>query len=391
MWNFKADTLRPASLRASPKRVAAANDLVRRTLAQHGLWTDGAGTDAVAPRFGETNGLPDLMRNLPGLMEGMNTLASASRGARAVSRTEVPEGASFERGTHLGLSGSREYRIYVPSTAGDGIVGIVLMLHGCTQSADDFATGTGMNALAEAHRLVIIYPEQARGANAQSCWNWFSIGDQRRARGEPEILAGLTQTAMIEHGVPPARVFVAGLSAGAAMAVILGETYPDVFAAVGAHSGLPFGAARDVPSAFAAMGGDLQHAASVPAASHPVRTIVFHGTMDRTVNPVNGAEIARRAGTVATVGTAATAARAVETTETGKQGGRGYRCTLSCDIRGQILTEHWAIDGLGHAWSGGNSAGSYTDPAGPDASAEMVRFFLDTAEKDAEKYPLIAD
>jgi poly(hydroxyalkanoate) depolymerase family esterase len=375
MLNFKAGALRPATDGARPESIAAANDLVRRTLAQHGLWTDAGEMGATLPQPGAMQGLPNLMEGLPGLMEGMNRLPSARGGLRPAPRIDLPKGASFQRATQAGICGSRDYRLYVPASASDGVAGIVLMLHGCTQSPEDFATGTGMNALAETHRLVIIYPEQARGANAQSCWNWFSKGDQRRDRGEPEILAGMTRKAMAEHGVPTERVFVAGLSAGAAMAVILGETYPDVFAAVGAHSGLPYGSARDVPSAFAAMGGDLQHAASAPPAKQAVRTIVFHGTADRTVNPANGAEIARRAGT---------GVHAVESTETGTRGGRGFRRTLSYDAGGQVLTEHWVIDGLGHAWSGGNSAGSYADPVGPDASSEMVRFFLDSKAEGAQ-------
>ena len=361
MMNFKAGALRPAQDAACPEALAAANDLVRRTLAQHGLWSEpgGAQTPPAQPS------LETLMRGLAPLSKG------AGVGPRPAPRTlEIVEGAAFRSETHSGRTGSRAYRHYVPASASEGVAGIVLMLHGCTQTPEDFALGTQMNALAEAHRLVILYPEQSRGANAQTCWNWFSKGDQRRDRGEPEILAGLTRTAMAEHGVPPERVFVAGLSAGAAMAVILGETYPDVFAAVGAHSGLPFGAARDVPSAFAAMAGDLQHASAAPPPARVVPTIAFHGTADRTVHPANGDEIARRA-------VAAPGAQAVETQETGTQGGRGFRRTLGCDAAGRILSEHWVIDGLGHAWSGGSDAGSYADPAGPDASAEMVRFFLE--------------
>jgi poly(hydroxyalkanoate) depolymerase family esterase len=360
MLNFKAGALRPAADGARPKHFDAANDLVRQTLSRHGLWAESDGT--VTP-------LNDLMKglNLPAAWQDMP--GSTPR------QITLPEGAAFRSETHSGRTGSRAYRHYVPASASEGVNGIVLMLHGCTQTPEDFATGTKMNALAEVHRLVVIYPEQARGANAQTCWNWFSKGDQRRGRGEPEILAGIARTAMAEHGVAAERVFVAGLSAGAAMAVILGETYPDVFAAVGAHSGLPFAAAHDVPSAFAAMAGNLQSAAAPPAAG-TLRSIVFHGAADRTVHPSNGDEIARRAGN-------SLGARAIQTTETGAREGRNYRRTLTSDADGTILSEHWVIDGLGHAWSGGNGAGSYADPAGPDASAEMVRFFLDLPAEGA--------
>jgi len=371
MLKFNVGALRPASDAARPEAIAAANDLVRRTLAQHGLWGDTEGGADMPAAQGPMGG------PMASQMAELSRLRPMGGGARPAARAPaIPDGASFIGASHAGRTGARDYRTYIPASATEGVAGIVLMLHGCTQNPEDFAIGTGMNAQAEAHRLVVIYPEQARGANAQTCWNWFSTGDQRRDRGEPDILAGITRKAMAEHGVPPERVFVAGLSAGAAMAVILGETYPDVFAAVGAHSGLPFGAARDVPSAFAAMGGDLQHATSVPPAARTRRTIVFHGAADRTVHPANGAEIARRAGVLP-------GAQAVEAVETGAQGGRGYRRTRWCDADGAVVTEHWAIDGLGHAWSGGDRGGSYADPAGPDASAEMIRFFLDLPAEGA--------
>lgn len=354
MINFKAGALRPAGNGAWPTRFETANDLVRQTLAQHGLWTEG---DAHAPP------LPNPLKAGAGPARAWpNALRPSTR------PVPMPDGAAFRSETFTGKTGARAYRHYVPASANDGIAGIVLMLHGCTQTPEDFAIGTKMNALAEAHRLVVIYPEQSRGANAQTCWNWFSKGDQRRDRGKPEILAGITRKVMAEHSVTAGRVFVAGLSAGAAMAVILGQTYPDVFAAVGAHSGLPFGAARDVPSAFAAMAGDIQGAqASTPANTPP--SIIFHGSADRTVHPANGAEIARRAGN-------STGAIAIETVTTGEAHGRGFRRTLTSYADGAVLSEYWVIDGLGHAWSGGDGAGSYADPAGPDASAEMIRFFL---------------
>ncbi len=355
MLNFKAGALRPATDGARADTLAAANDLVRRTLSQHGLWNDAGATEGALPM----NDLMKGFKGLPAIQPGLRPAAQP---------LDLPEGAVFRSESHTGRSGTRAYRQYVPASASAGVEGIVLMLHGCTQTPEDFASGTGMNTQGEAHRLVVIYPEQARGANAQSCWNWFSKGDQKRDRGEPEILAGITRKVMAEHGVPPTRVFVAGLSAGAAMAVILGEIYPDMFAAVGAHSGLPFGAAHDVPSAFAAMAGDLQHAARTPPATRGVRTIAFHGSADRTVVATNSTEIVRRAANAVTP--------AVETSDTGAGGGRNFHRCLTSDSTGQVMTEHWQIDGLAHAWSGGNTAGSYADPSGPDASAEMVRFFL---------------
>ncbi|WP_345741685.1 extracellular catalytic domain type 1 short-chain-length polyhydroxyalkanoate depolymerase [Roseovarius nanhaiticus] len=286
---------------------------------------------------------------------------------------QVPPGGSFEQACHTGASGARAYRTYIPASAQDGAAGLIVMLHGCTQTPEDFAIGTGMNTHAEQHRLIVLYPEQSRGANAQTCWNWFSKGDQGRGRGEPEIIAGLTSRAMKQHSIAPAQTFVAGLSAGAAMAVILGYAYPDIFAAVGAHSGLPLGAALDVPSAFSAMAGQTSSCATPPG--HAPRTIILHGDRDKTVHPLNGAAIARMAETSAQGTTS-------QCTRSGEAGGRCYRRALTMDQAGQTLSEHWVIQGLGHAWSGGQPGGSYTDPSGPDASAEMIRFFLETSQKD---------
>lgn len=362
---LNAGAARPATGGARADRLGAANDLVRQTLARHGLL--GGGTAAQGAPFGDVQRTISDALAQAGLSPGAAPQVRAPRTA-----VPVPEGAEFRHASFAGRSGSRDYRTYIPASAGEGVTGIVMMLHGCTQTPEDFARGTGMNAQAETRRFVVIYPAQSRGDNAQSCWNWFSKGDQRRDRGEPEILAGIARAAMAEHDVPPERCFVAGLSAGAAMAVILGETYPDVFAAVGAHSGLPFGAAGDVPSAFAAMAGTLPPERLDQAATG-VRTIVFHGDADRTVAPANGVAIARQAERYGATG-------AVSTTQTGQANGRRFARTLTTGPDDAPQTEHWRIEGLGHAWSGGDGQGSHTDPSGPDASAEMIRFFFHTAD-----------
>ncbi len=195
------------------------------------------------------------------------------------------------------------YKLYVPSSydAASGLrVPMVMMLHGCTQSPDDFATGTRMNALAERHGFLVVYPAQSTGANASRCWNWFQDGHQHRDRGEPSILAGITREVASSHHVDPRRVFVAGMSAGAAMAVVLATTYPDLYAAVGAHSGLPYGAASDMPSALAAMRRGSTPPAAVAAtasadARRAVPTITFHGDRDTTVNVRNSGAIVGQA------------------------------------------------------------------------------------------------
>lgn len=362
---LNAGASRPENNDVRANRLGAANDLVRQTLARHGLVPGGAN--------GQAPPLADLQRTISGALAQAGLVKGTPLQFRMPgTAVPVPEGAEFRQATFKGRSGSRDYRTYIPASAVEGITGIVMMLHGCTQAPEDFALGTGMNEQAETHRFVVIYPAQSRGDNAQSCWNWFSKGDQRRDRGEPEILAGIARAAMAEHGVSSAHCFVAGLSAGAAMAVILGETYPDVFAAVGAHSGLPFGAASDVPTAFAAMAGTLP-SERVDQAATGLRTIVFHGDADRTVSPLNSDAIARQAERHGTTG-------AVSTTETGHANGRGFSRTLTTNSDDATHTEYWRIEGLGHAWSGGRADGSYTDPAGPDASVEMVRFFFQATE-----------
>ena len=336
----------------------SAHDLVQRTLAQHGL-TEApvAGASATGPHQHRPDNLvQDILARLrPHL---------GKTGAAPVQ----PDDADFLDDQFACAAGSRRYLTYLPKSALHSPKGMIVMLHGCTQTPRDFAAGTRMNELAEQHGFIVVYPHQSRGENAQSCWNWFRRGDQRRDMGEPAILAGLAQTVAAKHGVPEGNIFVAGLSAGAAMAVILGETYPDVFAAIGAHSGLPAGAAKDVPSAFAAMAG---HGASGLARSGGacVRSIVLHGNADVTVHPSNGQQIVLR---LLDQGPRQT----LQTQEHGEAGGRAYCRTVTTDSAGVVLVEQWEIEGLGHAWSGGSASGSYTDAQGPDASAEMVRFFL---------------
>jgi poly(hydroxyalkanoate) depolymerase family esterase len=303
-------------------------------------------------------------------------LPGSPRPAPASVPDVVPAGGKFIAATYSDPAGSRVYKLYIPSGYRGQALPLVVMLHGCTQSPDDFAAGTRMNAIAEEQTCLVVYPAQPADANPAKCWNWFRPTDQRRGQGEPSLVAGITRQVMRDYAVDPRRVYIGGLSAGAAAAAVMGATYPDLYAAIGVHSGLACGAANDVPSAFAAMrqgnsagppgGGDM---AAVPGAGAVVPTIVFHGDRDTTVHPRNGDHVI---------------ARSMRTTTSHQQvhrgrvpGGHAYTRTIHADADGRAIFEHWNIHGGGHAWSGGSPAGSYTDPRGPDAAREMLRFFLE--------------
>jgi len=284
----------------------------------------------------------------------------------APPRRDRPQDAGqFIAGHFTHAAGSRDYKLYVPPGYQGQPLPLVVMLHGCTQDPDDFARGTRMNEAASDQDVLVLYPAQAQKVNPSRCWNWFKHNHQRRGSGEPALLAALTHDVMKRYAVDPKRVYVAGLSAGGAMAAILGDAYPDLFAAVGVHSGLPTGAATNAQSAFEAMKSGATSPKRPAGTATPV--IVFHGDRDTTVHPVNGDQIVA----------AHSGATPPERERRRCGNGRDYTRLRYRDAAGQVTAEHWTVHGEGHAWSGGSPTGSYTDAKGPDATEEMLRFFFE--------------
>jgi poly(hydroxyalkanoate) depolymerase family esterase len=284
----------------------------------------------------------------------------------------------FVTHTYTSAEGTREYKLYIPTTSHPRALPVVVMLHGCQQGPEDFAAATRMNALAEEQGLIIVYPKQPPKANNAKCWNWFDAKHQEREAGEPSLIAGITREVTASYGADPQRVYIAGLSAGGAMAAVMAATYPDLYAAVGIHSGLAYEAAHDMPSAFAAMRGDGSRRAKRKSRGDrregAVPTIVFHGDKDDTVHPSNGDHV------IADASDSSASERAPSSLERivqeGRASGRSYTRTMYRNPEGKTLVEQWLVHGAAHAWSGGSKEGSFADPSGPDASREMVRFFL---------------
>ncbi|MER2264158.1 extracellular catalytic domain type 1 short-chain-length polyhydroxyalkanoate depolymerase [Methylobacterium oxalidis] len=331
----------------------------------------------VAPVLKGLNGVGLNGLGLNGAGSGPGLSPGPLPGARHGRPPQAGEGRFVAR-SFSDRAGARDYKLFIPSRPA-AAPSLVVMLHGCTQSPDDFAAGTNMNALAEADGIYVAYPAQSARANGQRCWNWFQPGDQGREAGEAAIIAGLTRAVVAEFGIDPKRVYIAGLSAGGAAAANIALAYPDLYAAVGVHSGLAAGCARDLSSALMAMqigapGQSPPTGFGATAEGVRVPTIVFHGDEDGTVSPRNADQVLAQAG--------AGALRAESRSFRGD--GRGYARTRYTDAAGRVVVEDWRVHGLGHAWSGGSPDGSYTDPQGPDASRAMLDFFAEHPLRSAD-------
>jgi poly(hydroxyalkanoate) depolymerase family esterase len=336
--------------------------------------------------------VPDGMPlTIPGGLPGLPDMPGPKEGV--TDPAVVPTGGRFVERSYSNQAGTRSYKLYIPSGYIGQEVPLVVMLHGCTQSPNDIAAGTRMNALAEEQIFLVAYPAQAQGSNMNKCWNWFKASDQQRDRGEPSLVAGITRQIIDEYNVSDGRVYVAGISAGGAMAAIMADTYPDLYTAVGIHSGLAPGVAHDMPSAFAAMhqGGpatprrDVLSATATGQSSRTVPAIVFHGDHDKTVHPRNADHLLEHYCAAKTTGSRDKVGESTPrgTVRQGQvPGGHAYTRATYRDAGGRDIVERWTVHGLGHAWSGGSSSGSYTDPKGPDASAEMVRFFNEHHQRE---------
>jgi poly(hydroxyalkanoate) depolymerase family esterase len=274
-------------------------------------------------------------------------------------------------------SGPRRYKLYIPSSYdGTKAFPLLVVLHGCTQDPDNVARGTRFNQAAEESKVLVAYPEQPAAANGLKCWNWFDAAHQKRDQGEPALIASMTRQVMHEMKVDSRRVYIAGLSAGAAMALTVAYAYPEIYVAVGLHSGIAYGVATSTPEAIRRMGVGAADPADYAGlvlrgmgSNKAIRAIVFQGKSDKTVNPANADNIVTQLLTAFDPGVSGQHAESAGTTA------GGYHFTRRT-YGNPVVIEEWSVDELGHAWSGGSKEGTYVDANGPDATREMMRFFL---------------
>jgi poly(hydroxyalkanoate) depolymerase family esterase len=237
---------------------------------------------------------------------------------------------------------------YVPPTLPAGAP-LVVALHGCTQTAGGYDAGSGWSDLAERHGFAVLFPEQRRSNNANTCFNWFEPGDIARGEGEAASIRQMIAKCVADNGLNPQRVYVTGLSAGGAMTSVMLATYPDVFAGGAVIAGLPFGAAHGVQEALGAM----HHPKNLPAQSwgdlvrvaSPVRdatdrppVAIWHGEADQTVKPGNALESAKQWANI----------HGLAETEGMEDAVDGVSHRVWRDGNGRAMVELYAIPGMGH-------------------------------------------
>lgn len=314
------------------------------------------------------------------------TLPPARAARPAVSAAAT---GTWTSGTYTNAYGSRYFRLYVPAAYdGSSARPLMVMLHGCLQDGYDFAAGTRMNAHADTRNFLVLYPEQGTAYNAYDCWNWFYTANQHRGSGEPSIIAGMIGWVKSNYRVNSSLVGVAGISAGGAMAVIMGCTYPDHVKRVASHSGMMYKAATTATGGSDAMkygsvynpdsrGSDCYNEMGSYRRVQP--TLVFHGTSDGTVNIKNAHQTIQQWAQTDDLAYDALDDNDIDNTHDGSLSGSACRTYTRYDYKnsatGGVVMHKYIIDGLGHAWSGGSTAGSYADPCGPDASQVIVSFF----------------
>lgn len=364
--------MRDTNTRMKIHNTQAAMDLVQRTLQSVGLSgviddsANSASRQSQAPNF-----VQDLFANLATNSPiGKMPFTEPADYPENNPEVDVSDGGRFIDAIYTDGQSRHRYKLFIPSGYKGQALPLVVMLHGCTQNPDDFATGTQMNALAETEQCFVAYPAQNSTANQSKCWNWFKTLHQQRDHGEAALIAGITRAVIKNYSINEEAVYIAGLSAGGAMALVMATVYPELYAAAGVHSGLPYASAKDLPSALAAMknGYSTGSASNANKRLQAIPVIVFHGKQDHTVHPRNGEQIIEQS-----VEDGAQQA----SVEIGRvPNGHAYTRSLYYDKSGQVAAEHWLVHDAGHAWSGGNSRGTYTDAKGPNASQEMMRFFF---------------
>ncbi|MDQ1558015.1 MAG: hypothetical protein QOD32_1075 [Pyrinomonadaceae bacterium] len=349
-----------------------------------------------------------MMRRMKSRLTPVVALAAWLFILTSVAATSAHAAGSWTEGTVANAAGTRNYKLWMPAGYdARKAAPLVLMLHGCLQTPDDFAAGARMNEVADRYTFLVVYAEQPATANPYKCWNWFDPAHQARGAGEPSLLAAVMADVRAKHKVDAQHVYAVGVSAGGAMASVMGAAYPDLFAGLGVCAGVEYKAATSVAAALAAQQsggaepngqGTLAYqtiVAATPLATpprrraatatraRPMRVIVFHGTLDTVVRPVNGDQVITQWAQTNDLLDDARDNNSVDDKPDNTSDGEvpnGHKFTryVYHDAAGKTLLEKWLIRDMKHAWSGGAAAGSYTDPQGVNASEEIWRFFRPT-------------